>query len=362
MPRASRDPLFNEAPLRAVLDHQEEAVRNAVDQVPANKMRDGDEAAIVRDLVNRFSITPIQFTEGAISAEAEETQVDVSGSWDRDTMDGGPYYVPGVRVSYYVPFLGDKELFKYQPSTHSFRLPRAEVLSGELAFRFTDPDSNVTTTKARFDEEFRHTREWTTCVNQDVERFNAELPSKVARLVSERRGRLRQVASGANSLGIPIRSREASPARPVASQAPRAPKAAARPDRYDVALSFAGEDRAYVEKVAEALKASGIEVFYDAYEKVELWGKNLVDHLAEIYQKRSRFVVMFISKHYVQKAWPTHERQHAQARALVAREQYILPARFDDTEVPGMTSTVAYVDLRQVTPEELASMIKAKLQ
>ena len=39
-------------------------------------------------------------------------------------------------------------------------------------------------------------------------------------------------------------------------------------------------------------------------------------------------------------------RKHAQARALFAQEEYILPARFDDTSVPGMTSTVAFQDLR----------------
>ena len=70
---------------------------------------------------------------------------------------------------------------------------------------------------------------------------------------------------------------------------------------------------------------------------------------------------MFISSHYVQKAWPTHERQHAQSRALLAKEEYILPARFDDTEVPGMTATVASVDLREVTREDLVEMIVAKV-
>lgn len=36
---------------------------------------------------------------------------------------------------------------------------------------------------------------------------------------------------------------------------------------YDVALSFAGEDRAYVEMLAEQLKARGITVFYDRYDR-----------------------------------------------------------------------------------------------
>ena len=80
---------------------------------------------------------------------------------------------------------------------------------------------------------------------------------------------------------------------------------------YDVALSFAGEDREYVDEVASYLKNQGVLVFYDQYEKADLWGKNLYDHLAEIYSARSKYVVMFISKHYVEKVWPNHERKSA---------------------------------------------------
>jgi len=37
--------------------------------------------------------------------------------------------------------------------------------------------------------------------------------------------------------------------------------------KYHVALSFAGEDRAYVEKVATCLKAEGVSVYYDRFEE-----------------------------------------------------------------------------------------------
>lgn len=57
---------------------------------------------------------------------------------------------------------------------------------------------------------------------------------------------------------------------------------------YDVTLSFAGEDRAYVEKVAAALYALGIRVFYDRYEQVDLWGKDLYTHLDDVYRKRAK--------------------------------------------------------------------------
>jgi hypothetical protein len=41
--------------------------------------------------------------------------------------------------------------------------------------------------------------------------------------------------------------------------------------KYHVALSFAGEDRKYVEKVAAQLAADGVDVFYDKFEEATLW-------------------------------------------------------------------------------------------
>lgn len=131
--------------------------------------------------------------------------------------------------------------------------------------------------------------------------------------------------------------------------------------QFDVALSFAGEDREYVEQVANMLRRMGIQVFYDKYELVTLWGKNLYDYLTEIYQKKARFTVIFCSKHYADKLWTNQERRSAQAKAFKSSSEYILPARFDDTEIPGILPTVGYVDLNEYSPEELAKLVKEKV-
>lgn len=39
---------------------------------------------------------------------------------------------------------------------------------------------------------------------------------------------------------------------------------------FDIALSFAGENRVYVADVAERLRSQGIHVFYDQYEQATL--------------------------------------------------------------------------------------------
>jgi len=130
---------------------------------------------------------------------------------------------------------------------------------------------------------------------------------------------------------------------------------------FDIALSFAGEDRNYVEQVADILEKKGISVFYDKFEEVKLWGKNLYDYLNEIYSNKALYTVMFISKNYSCKLWTNHERQAMQARAFQGNQEYILPARFDDTEILGIFDTIGYISLKEKNPHEFAEIICQKL-
>lgn len=130
---------------------------------------------------------------------------------------------------------------------------------------------------------------------------------------------------------------------------------------YDIVLSFAGEDRDYVETLRSHLERKNIGVFYDNDEVDDLLGKDLIDHLADIYGKQALFCAMIISKYYPLKRWTNHERKHAQARAFRDANEYILPLRLDDTEVPGIAETVGYLDLRRYTVEQVADILTRKV-
>ena len=130
---------------------------------------------------------------------------------------------------------------------------------------------------------------------------------------------------------------------------------------HEVALSFAGEQRGYVEGVALALQARGIAVFYDEFEKIALWGKDLGEELQAVYEHKSGCVVIFVSKAWVEKAWPRHERRAALSRAVQEPGEYLLPVRFDDTPVPGLPDSVHYLQAKEYSSAELATVIAQKL-
>ena len=130
---------------------------------------------------------------------------------------------------------------------------------------------------------------------------------------------------------------------------------------YDIAISFAGENREIALQLFELLIARHIKVFYDFNEEANLWGKDLIEHLTDVYSNRARYCLMLISEYYPKKPWTNLERRSAQARALRQPEEYILPVRLDDTEVPGFPSSVSYLDLRHQSVEEVADQVVKKL-
>lgn len=131
--------------------------------------------------------------------------------------------------------------------------------------------------------------------------------------------------------------------------------------KYDIAVSFASEDRAVVEEFVNALTAKDISVFYYSWEQAQLWGKDLYQHLNMIYQQAAQYCVIFISAHYVRKAWTQHELRSAQARAFQQNSEYILPIRLDDTELPGLPSTIAHIDLRHTSIQEVVHLVCEKI-
>lgn len=133
--------------------------------------------------------------------------------------------------------------------------------------------------------------------------------------------------------------------------------------KYDVTLSFAGEERSYVEKIAKILRNQHIRVFYDYFETSDLWGKDLYQYLQSIYRDQAQYCVIFFSKNYLKKSWTRHELKQAQERAFSENSEYILPVVMDIdlNNIPGMNITTGYLDYNNFSTEEIAKLIIDKI-
>jgi len=141
------------------------------------------------------------------------------------------------------------------------------------------------------------------------------------------------------------------------------PKSAKFPDNFDVAISFAGPERPYAKELAKHLLSAGFSVFYDGFYPEDLWGKDLVQTFHEIYSKRSRYCVIFVSDEYNNRVWTLHERRSAQERMLKEKgQEYILPIKANAVDLPGLPSTIGYVSLKELGIENIAELLIRKLK
>lgn len=130
---------------------------------------------------------------------------------------------------------------------------------------------------------------------------------------------------------------------------------------YEVALSFASQDKALAEELTGLLREKNIHVFQDEYKADGTWGKDVMDHLVNLYARKARYCVLLLSQAYPLRSWTEQDRQTVQERAFRDANEYILPFRTDDSEVSGITETTAHSNLRDSSLNEIATMLEQKL-
>ena len=129
---------------------------------------------------------------------------------------------------------------------------------------------------------------------------------------------------------------------------------------YDVALSFAGEDRDLARMLALSIEDAGHIVFYDEFDPAALWGTELSVSLADIYSTRSNIHSYF--------SLAITPRSHGQIMNVVLRFSVLFRPSLtifcpyaSTTQIPGWPTTIAYIDVRRTSLVDIVATILAKL-
>lgn len=121
-----------------------------------------------------------------------------------------------------------------------------------------------------------------------------------------------------------------------------------RNDEYpwDLAVSFAGEDRPVVLEFVKQLEEKGIFPFYDFNYQARLWGVDLQKKLADIYTNDALYMVIFISTKYPEKDWTRFEFEIGKSASTKRPDTYILPIIIEDVTMVGLANTLGKVFLK----------------
>ncbi len=133
--------------------------------------------------------------------------------------------------------------------------------------------------------------------------------------------------------------------------------------RFKVALSFAGEQRHFVERVARRL-GEALEphhVLFDRDHEGEFGRRDLDLHLETLYGKQSELIAVFLSADYERKDWCRLEWRVLR-NVMMEKGDKVVLFRFDDTPIPGLHPTDGYVEIKNRSPEAIAEMILKRLE
>jgi hypothetical protein len=127
---------------------------------------------------------------------------------------------------------------------------------------------------------------------------------------------------------------------------------------FDVALSFPGESRPFVERVAQELERRlGPNAYFYDNNYVSQLAQPSLDTLLQSLYKRARLDVVFLSGDYQRKDWCGIEFRAVREIMFSRENMRVMFVKMDDGEVEGVSKTDGYVDARRFDPARIAEFI-----
>ncbi|WLO87060.1 TIR domain-containing protein (plasmid) [Pantoea agglomerans] len=109
---------------------------------------------------------------------------------------------------------------------------------------------------------------------------------------------------------------------------------------FDIAISFAGENRDLAEFIVKQLAELDISVFYDRLYEDNYLGGPWSKHFIDVFVNKSRLVVALLDKYHSEKVWPSFERDCFTPR-VHAHE--VIPVILDNSVFPGIPSDLVSI-------------------
>lgn len=107
-------------------------------------------------------------------------------------------------------------------------------------------------------------------------------------------------------------------------------------EQYDFALSFAGEDRPFAQRLYDYLTEDGFSVFYDQAEQHRILARDLEEFLGPIYGSGTSYVIAILGRQYGQRRWTRFESDafkdlFGDNRVIPVWASDAMPSAFDRT-------------------------------
>ena len=268
------DLLFYGTDLRSVLIRREIALSKEVGSLSEDRVLNTSPEKLCDYFVEKYMVETVAIDESGIEVDYGDAQIDVSRRFEYAVFDRSrPAYVTGTRITFFVPFSGNPELFKFKPSYYSLNPPRGEVRSNTLVFVYDRTTKDVPNIGSEFEREKQNVKQYLSWIANEVEQFNSTIEQKARQQIAARREKLLQDRGVVENLGFPLKRRSGVPMTYSAPEVkrrivPKLPPASTKPykpeltldmDEYEHILSVISNMVLVMERSPSAFKDMGEE-------------------------------------------------------------------------------------------------------
>jgi hypothetical protein len=122
----------------------------------------------------------------------------------------------------------------------------------------------------------------------------------------------------------------------------------AKDREWDVAISFAGENRELAAYISNQLEILDIHVFFDKLYEDNYLGQAWGAKFKSIFADQSGLVICLLDQNHERKIWPTFERDCFTPRVAAGE---VIPIFLDDTVFPGIPKDIVGIHFRWDTSD-----------
>jgi hypothetical protein len=234
-----REYLFSKVGWHDVERHQLQEMRKSVEAMDGNRLLNTSVDDLTTYFEQKFQIeVPTLLTDDVV-VDQREAKIDVSRDQSRMIFDRSrPFHVTGTEIEVEIPFIGDAEAFKVQPTTFTMNPPRAEVRGNVLALRIVGTNLNADGVRAEIDRTVNDIQGYLSTLRGNAAGLNTQLPNQVRSAIESRRQKLLADRNLVGGLGFKMKERPGTqqtfaapevrknivPILPMASSAPYKPE------------------------------------------------------------------------------------------------------------------------------------------
>lgn len=251
--RGNTDLLFCNVDWFSVERAQQAAIENEIDAYHADKLLNTSDDALIEYFQSKYTMEVPELQTEKIVADQREINIDVSQDGNRYIRDRSrPFHVAGTQIEVEVPFSGDGQFFRVQPTTFSMSPPRGEVRGNNLVISIQGTNLAGEQVKNQIDRTLAEIEGNLTNLRASAAAFNASITGRIQSRLSGRKDKLLKDRNLVASLGFAMKPRDNAgstyvspqvrkklpPAQPPASSAPYKPEPALADEQYENILQI----------------------------------------------------------------------------------------------------------------------------